>query len=93
MGGARAPSPQLTPAQKIDRVTTLLKSLETRDPHPLAYIGSSYTQHNLRVADGPAALKELVLNSPAGTTVHTVRIFADGGYVVAQTDYHFGGPT
>src|ERR1700682_425719 len=42
---------QLTPAQKIDRVTTLLKSLETRDPRPLAYIGSRYTQHNLRVAD------------------------------------------
>jgi predicted SnoaL-like aldol condensation-catalyzing enzyme len=83
---------QLTPAQKIDRVTTLLKSLETRDPRPLAYIGSRYTQHNLRVADGPAALNELVLHSPAGTTVHTVRIFADGDYVVAQTDYNFGGP-
>ena len=83
---------QLTPAQKIDTVTTLLKSLETRDPRPLAYIGSRYTQHNLRVADGPAALNELVLHSPAGTTVHTVRIFADGDYVVAQTDYNFGGP-
>jgi predicted SnoaL-like aldol condensation-catalyzing enzyme/glyoxylase-like metal-dependent hydrolase (beta-lactamase superfamily II) len=83
---------KLTPAQKIDRVTTLLKSLETRDPRPLAYIGPRYTQHNLRVADGPAALNELVLNSPAGTTVHTVRIFADGDYVVAQTDYNFGGP-
>ena len=69
---------QLTPAQKIDRVTTLLKSLETRDPRPLAYIGSRYAQHNLRVADGPAALNELVLHSPAGTTVHTVRIFSDG---------------
>jgi hypothetical protein len=34
---------QLTSAQKIDRVTTLLKSLETRDLRPLAYIGSSYT--------------------------------------------------
>jgi predicted SnoaL-like aldol condensation-catalyzing enzyme len=83
---------QLAPAQKIDRVTTLLKSLETRDPGPLAYIGSSYTQHNPRVADGPAALKELVLHSPAGTTVHTVRIFADGDYVVAQTEYNFDGP-
>jgi hypothetical protein len=44
---------QLTPAQRIGRVTTLLKSLETRDLRPLAYIGSSYTQHNLQVADGP----------------------------------------
>jgi len=83
---------QLTPAQRIDRVTTLLKSLETRDLRPLAYIGSSYTQHNLQVADGPAGVRELVLHPPAGTTVHTVRIFADGDYVVAQTDYNFGGP-
>jgi predicted SnoaL-like aldol condensation-catalyzing enzyme len=84
---------QLTPAQKIDRVTTLLLSLETRDPRPLTYIDSDhYTQHNLEVADGRAALKELVLHSPAGTAVHTVRIFADGDYVVAQTDYNFGDP-
>src|SRR5579872_2141249 len=83
---------QLTPAQRIDRVITLLKSLETRDLRPLAYIGSSYTQHNLQVADGPAGVRELVLHPAAGTTVHTVRIFADGDYVVAQTDYNFGGP-
>ena len=83
---------QLTPAQKIDRVTTLLKSLETRDLRPLAYIGSTYTQHNLQVADGPAGVRDLVLHPPAGTTVHTVRMFADGDYVVAQTDYNFGGP-
>jgi predicted SnoaL-like aldol condensation-catalyzing enzyme len=83
---------QLTPSQKIDRVTTILKSLETRDLRPLAYIGSSYTQHNLQVADGPAGVRELVLHPPAGTTVHTVRIFADGDYVAAQNDYNFGGP-
>src|SRR5712691_5578747 len=57
---------QLTSAQKVDRVTTLLKSLETRDPRPLAYIDSSrYTQHNLQVADGPAGVRELVLHPPA----------------------------
>src|ERR1700726_2234555 len=82
---------QLTPAQKIDRVTTLLKSLETRDLRRLAYIGFGYTQHNLQVADGPDGVRELVLHPPAGTTVHTVRIFADGDYMVAQTDYNFGG--
>jgi predicted SnoaL-like aldol condensation-catalyzing enzyme len=90
---AAAFSAQLTTDQKIDRVTTLLKSLETRDVRPLAYVNSrTYVQHNLRVANGPAALKELVLHSPAGTSVHTVRVFADGDYVVAQTDYNFGGP-
>ena len=83
---------QLTPAQRIDRVTTLLKSLETRALRPLAYIGSSYTQHNLKVADGPAGFKEVVLHLAAGTTVHTVRIFADGDYVVAQTEDNFDSP-
>src|SRR3984893_3771047 len=83
---------QLTPAEKIDRVTTLLKSLETRDLRPLAYIGSSYTQHNRKVADGPAGFKEVVLHLPAGTKGHTGRIFADGDYGVAQTDYNLGGP-
>jgi hypothetical protein len=49
---------QLTPAQKIDSVATLLKSLETRDLRPLAYIDSNtYTQHNLQVADGPAGVR------------------------------------
>ncbi len=68
---------QLTPAQRIGT---------------LAYIGSSYRQHNLQVADGPAGVRELVLHPPPATTVQTVRIFADGDYVVAQTDYNFGGP-
>jgi hypothetical protein len=31
---------QLTPAQEIDRVTAILKSLETRDLRPLAYRAS-----------------------------------------------------
>ena len=83
---------QLTPSQKIDRVTTILKSLETRDLRPLAYIGSSYTQHNLQVADGQASIRELVLHPPADLPVRTVRIFADGDYVAAQNDYNFGGP-
>ena len=83
---------QSTPAQRIERATTLLKSLETRDLRPLAYIGSSYTQHNLQAADGSAGVRELVLYLPAGTTVHTVRSFADGDYVAAQTAYNFGGP-
>jgi hypothetical protein len=62
---------QLMPAQKIVSVTTLLKSLETRDLRPLAYIDShTYTQHNLQVADGPAGVRELVTHPPSGTTVH-----------------------
>ena len=84
---------QLSADQKIERTSKLLKSLETRDPATLAYVDSRrYTQHNLAVADGPRGVRDLVQHPPAGTTVHTVRIFADGDYVVAQSDYNFGGP-
>src|ERR1700674_592645 len=61
---------QLTPAQRIDRGTTLLKSLETRDLRPLAYIGSSYMQHNLLVADGPAGVRGIGASS-AGRHHHS----------------------
>src|SRR5258708_12473958 len=83
---------QLTPAQRIGRVTTLLKSLETRDLRPLAYIGSSYRQHNLQVADGPAGVRELVLHPPPPTTLQTVRIFPPRHYLVPPTHYNFTRP-
>ena len=84
----------LAPKQKIEIVRELLKSLETKDPKPSSsYISSSkYIQHNLQVADGPAGLKQLISRLPNNTTVNTVRIFADGDFVVAQSEYDFFGP-
>jgi predicted SnoaL-like aldol condensation-catalyzing enzyme len=75
-------------------VRELLKSLETKDPKPSSsYISSSkYIQHNLQVADGPAGLKQLISRLPNNTTVNTVRMFADGDFVVAQSEYEFFGP-
>ena len=84
----------LAPKQKLEIVRELLKSLETKDPNPSStYISSSkYIQHNLQVADGPAGLKQLISRLPNNTTVNTVRIFADGDFVVAQSEYEFFGP-
>lgn len=78
------------------KVVDVLKSIETGASEPIAYINAeSYTQHNLGVADGlagfGAALGQLA-NYPEKARVNTIRVFADGDYVVAHTDYNFFGP-
>jgi predicted SnoaL-like aldol condensation-catalyzing enzyme len=76
------------------QVGELLKSIETGDPKPLAYIKpDKYIQHNLAVADGLAALCALLQSLPKGSTkVHTVRVLRDGDFVITHTDYNFFGP-
>ena len=78
------------------KVVDVLKSIETGASEPIAFINAeSYTQHNLGVADGlsgfGAALAGLA-SYPEKARVNTVRVFADGDYVVAHTDYNFFGP-
>jgi predicted SnoaL-like aldol condensation-catalyzing enzyme len=72
----------------------LLKSLETGDTKPLSYINPNrYVQHNLAVSDGLAGVRALLEATPKGaTTVNTVRVFQDGNFVFAHTDYNFFGP-
>jgi predicted SnoaL-like aldol condensation-catalyzing enzyme len=75
------------------RAVDLLKTLETGDPKPFTYINpKKYIQHNLSVADGPAGVGALAKNLPQGTKVNTVRVFQDGNFVFAHTEYNFFGP-
>ena len=73
-----------------------LKSIETGATEPIAYINANhYTQHNLGVADGLAgfvAALGTLKDFPEAAKVNTVRVFQDGNYVVAHTDYNFFGP-
>ena len=80
--------------ERKQQVIELLKSIETLDPGPLACINpDKYVQHNLAVADGLAGVRTLLQSLPRETTrVNTVRVFADGDFVVAHTDYNFFGP-
>jgi predicted SnoaL-like aldol condensation-catalyzing enzyme len=81
------------PRQNVEMARELLKSLETKDPRPFSYINSrKYIQHNLQVGDGPEGVKQLISRLPDNTRVNTVRIFADGDFVVAQSEYEFFGP-
>jgi predicted SnoaL-like aldol condensation-catalyzing enzyme len=75
------------------QIVDLLKSLETKDPAPFAYVNPhKYIQHNLRVGPGPAGVAALIQSLPPEATVNTIRVFEDGDYVFAHTEYNFFGP-
>ena len=81
------------PTDYKQRAVDLLKSLETKDPAPFAYINpKKYIQHNLSVADGPAGVATLIKSLPPEVAVNTIRVFQDGDFVFAHTEYNFFGP-
>jgi predicted SnoaL-like aldol condensation-catalyzing enzyme len=76
------------------QVVELLKSIETGASAAVGYVNpDKYIQHNLAVGDGLAGLGALLKALPKGTArVDTVRVFQDGDFVFAHTDYEFFGP-
>jgi predicted SnoaL-like aldol condensation-catalyzing enzyme len=81
-------------SDRTQQVRDLLKSIETGAAGPVAVINpDKYTQHNLGVADGLAGFGALLAQLPKGSArVNTVRVFEDGDFVFAHTDYDFFGP-
>ncbi len=75
-------------------VVDLLKSIETGDTKPVDHINpSKYIQHNLGISDGLAGFGTALQQLPKGSAkVNTVRVFQEGDYVFAHTDYNFFGP-
>jgi predicted SnoaL-like aldol condensation-catalyzing enzyme len=76
------------------QVVDLLKAIETGAAGPVAVINPEhYTQHNLGAADGLAGFGALLAALPPNSAkVNTVRVFEDGEYVFAHTEYEFFGP-
>jgi predicted SnoaL-like aldol condensation-catalyzing enzyme len=76
------------------QVIALIKSIETGDAGPVAYINpSQYTQHNLAVGDGLAGFGAVLDALPKGSArANTVRVFQDGPFVFTHTEYNFFGP-
>jgi predicted SnoaL-like aldol condensation-catalyzing enzyme len=76
------------------QVVALLKSIETGDPSPVSSINpNKYVQHNLAVGDGLAGFGAVLQALPKGSArAHTARVFQDGAYVFAHTEYNFFGP-
>lgn len=76
------------------QVSALLRSIETGDHAAAAVISpEKYIQHNLGVADGVAGFAAVLQALPPGSArARPVRVFQDGDYVFAHTDYDFFGP-
>ncbi|KQT66048.1 hypothetical protein ASG54_17305 [Aureimonas sp. Leaf460] len=83
-----------TPETNKQKVTALLKAIETGESAPVSVIDpDTYIQHNLAAADGLKGFGELLAALPKGSArVETVRVFQDGDFVFAHTDYDFFGP-
>jgi predicted SnoaL-like aldol condensation-catalyzing enzyme len=78
--------------KRIEAVRTLLKAFENEHQTALDVISPKQcTQHNARVADGREGFTVLLNGVSSGTTLRIVRIFADGDYVVAQSEYNLSG--
>jgi len=80
-------------AQK-QKVVALLKSFETRAPDPVTTINPArYTQHNTSAEDGVEGFRKIISAVPKDAVgVDTVRVFEDGDFVFAHSDYEFFGP-
>ena len=78
----------------LEKATALIRSIETGDQAPVAYINpNKYIQHNTMVADGLAGFGEVLKQLPPGSAkAEVVRAFQDGDYVVLHTQYDFFGP-
>jgi len=81
----------MTNAQKVK---ALIESIETGDHGPIEYINpQKYIQHNLGAADGLAGFAEVLGHLPPGSArAEVIRVFEDGEFVFAHTDYNFFGP-
>lgn len=81
-------------SKRKQQVVDLLKAIETGESEPVGVINPSrYIQHNLGIADGLAGFGAALAQLPEGTArVNTVRVFEDGEFVFAHTDYDFFGP-
>lgn len=83
-----------TTLTQVQKVKSLLDSLNTGDKKPVSYINpNKYIQHNLKVADGLAGFGEIMKHKPPqGFKAEVIRAFEDGDYVFTHTKYDFFGP-
>ncbi len=78
-------------ADRKARIVALLKGIETGDPASVAVVNEErYIQHNPQTEEGSEGLAELFARlAQTSPRVNIVRVFADGDYVFAHTEYDF----
>lgn len=74
-----------------EQIHTLLKGIETGDESSVAVVNpNKYIQHNPQTQEGGLGLAELFKQlAKTSPRVNIVRIFSDGDYVFAHTEYDF----
>jgi len=78
-------------SKKKDQICALLKGIETGDPEAVSVVNEDkYIQHNPLTREGSMGLAELFKRlAKTSPRVEIVRVFEDGEYVFAHTDYDF----
>ena len=76
---------------KKEQISQLLKGIETGDPASVSVVNEAkYIQHNPQTHEGSEGLAELFKRlSKTSPRVNIVRVFEDGNYVFAHTEYDF----
>ncbi len=78
-------------SKRKDQIKALLKGIEAGDPEAVAVVNEDkYIQHNPLTREGNVGLAEVFKRlSQTSPRVNIVRIFEDGDFVFAHTDYDF----
>ena len=76
---------------RVARIRTLLKGIETGDPDSVSVINpTKYIQHNPQTHTGREGLAALFARlSKTSPRVNIVRAFSDGDFVFGHTEYDF----
>ena len=76
---------------KKDQICSLLKGIETGDPASVSVVNEEkYIQHNPQTHEGSEGLADLFKRlSKTSPRVNVVRVFEDGDFVFAHTEYDF----
>lgn len=79
------------PENNKDKICKLLKGIETGDPESVTVVNEErYIQHNPQTHEGSEGLAALFKRlSKTSPRVNIVRVFEDGDYVFAHTEYDF----
>jgi predicted SnoaL-like aldol condensation-catalyzing enzyme len=79
------------PSSRKEQIRALLKGIETGDPQAVAVVNEGkYIQHNPLTREGNVGLAELFKRlAQTSPQVEVVRVFEDGDFVFAHTDYDF----
>lgn len=77
--------------QRKESIRTLLKAIETGDAAAAAVVNpNKYIQHNPQTSEGGEGLADLFKRlSKTSPKVNIVRIFSDGEFIFAHTEYDF----